>query len=155
MTKAAIGIDPGVNGAIALITDSGEIVVHDMPAPTHLFHLLQIWTACWPVGLVALEKVHIMPRDSKRSGASFMRHVGAIQALLQMISPPWVEVLPQKWAKGLLRAKRTPRDKPSVEVVQRLYPQVPLAGPRGGIKDGRADAVLIARWALKELGGEV
>lgn len=149
--KATVGIDPGVNGAMALMTDSGTILVIDYQDISHMHDTLTTWACLWPVGLVALERVHIMPRDSKRSGASFMRHVGEIQAMLKIARMPYVEVLPRSWMKGLLRAKRSPRDKPSVEFVQRHYPSVPLAGPRGGIKDGRADAVLIARWALGQL----
>lgn len=151
MSKAVIGIDPGVNGAMCLMTDNDVLVV-DWPGDISGYaHTLAVWSSLWNIELVALEKVHIMPRDSKRSGASFMRHVGELQALLKLARLPVVEVPPQKWMKGLLRAKRSRNDKPSVEVVQRLYPGVPLAGPRGGIKDGRADAVLIARWALKQL----
>lgn len=151
MTKAAIGIDPGVKGAMALMTDNGDVLVLDYRDIGHMHDMLTTWACLWSVGLVALEKVHIMPRDSKRSGASFMRHVGEIQAVLKLARMPYVEVLPCKWMKGLVPAKTGPRDKPSVKVVQRLYPQVPLAGPRGGIKDGRADAILIAKWALKQL----
>lgn len=155
MTKAAIGIDPGVNGAMALMAADAVVVV-DWPGDISGYsNTLALWSVLWDIQLVALERVHIMPRDSKRSGASFMRHVGEIQAVLKLAGLPFVEVLPQRWMKGLLRAKRSKSDKPSVEFVQRLYPQVPLAGPRGGIKDGRADAVMIAAWALKELGGEV
>lgn len=154
MTKAAIGIDPGVNGAMALMT-ADAIVVVDWPGDISGYSsTLALWSMLWDIQLVALEKVHIMPRDSKRSGASFMRHVGEIQAILKLAGLPYIEVLPQKWMKGLVPAKRSRSDKPSVEVVQRLYPQVPLAGPRGGVKDGRADAVLIAKWALTQLEGK-
>jgi len=146
---AAVGIDPGQTGAMALMTDSGEVVVHDWSDIGALSAVLATWSMLWTVRLCALEKVTILPRDSKRSGATFMRHVGEIQAALKLSGLPWEEVYPQKWMKGLIPAKASARDKPSVGVVQRLYPQVNLLGPRGGVKDGRADAVLIARWALK------
>lgn len=153
MKLAAIGIDPGVNGAMALMAADAILVV-DWPGDIEGYaNTLAVWTALWDVGVVALEKVTILPRDSKRSGASFMRHVGELQAMLKLARMPYVEVFPQKWAKGLLPAKTGPRDKPSVKYVQRNYPDVPLAGPRGGVKDGRADAVMIAAWAFKNLEG--
>jgi len=134
---------------MALLTDSGEIVVHRWTDIGALSAVLSLWADLWPVRLVALEKVTIMPRDSKKSGATFMRHCGAIQAVLELSGLPWEEVSPRAWMKGLVPAKASARDKPSVGVVQRLYPKVNLRGPRGGVYDGVADAVLIARWALK------
>lgn len=151
MSRAVVGIDPGVNGAMALMATDAVVVV-DWPGDIAGYaSVLGGWSVLWDIRLVALEKVAILPRDSKRSGASFMRHVGEIQAMLKLVRMPYVEVLPCKWMKGLVPAKNGPRDKPSVKVVERLYPSVPLAGPRGGIKDGRADAILIARWALTQL----
>ena len=148
---AVIGIDPGVNGAICRMFH-GEIEIHDMPARMADAHdLLAAWTTLWPVGAVALEQVTILPRDSKRSGATFMKHVGALECLCELTGCPLLRPTPQQWGKGLLRAKTHARDKPSVEVVRRMFPGVDLAGPRGGVKDGRADAVLIALWAKKQV----
>lgn len=150
---AVIGIDPGVNGAICRMFH-GEIEVHDMP-PTHMgvHTLLTAWTALWPVAVIALEQVTILPRDSKRSGATFMKGVGALECLCELTGVRLLRPTPQQWGKGLCRSKTHARDKPSVEVVERMFPGVDLAGPRGGVKDGRADAVLIALWAMKQVGG--
>ena len=148
-----IGIDPGTSGAICGMFH-GVIEVIDMPVDVREVHeLLTAWTMLHDVAAIALEQVTILPRDSKRSGATFMRHVGALECLCQLTGVPLLRPTPQQWGKGLLRAKEHARDKPSVEVVRRMYPQVDLAGPRGGVKDGRADAVLIALWAMKHAGG--
>ena len=147
-----IGIDPGSKGAFCKMFH-GEIEVFDMPATMAEVHeLLTAWTTLHDVAAIALEQVTILPRDSKRSGATFMRHVGALECLCELTGRPLLRPTPQQWGKGLLRAKEHARDKPSVEVVRRLYPQVDLAGLRGGTKDGRADAVLIALWASKQVG---
>lgn len=130
-----------------------EIEVIDWTGVLPAMDTLRAWGMMYEIGLVAIEDVHIMPGDSKRSGASFMRHLGAWHAILELSGLPWVTVRPQTWMKGLVPAKQTRTDKPSVGVVQRMFPGVDLAGPRGGVKDGRADAVLIALWASKQVGG--
>lgn len=146
-----IGIDPGSAGAICKMFH-GEIEVIDMPADVCAVHeLLTAWTTLYDVAAIALEQVTILPRDSKRSGATFMRHVGALECLCQLTGAPLLRPTPQQWGKGLCRAKAHARDKPSIEVVERMFPRVDLAGPRGGVRDGRADAVLIALWASKQM----
>jgi hypothetical protein len=128
-----------------------EIEVIDMPSDMREVHeLLTAWTTLHDVAVIAVEQVTILPRDSKRSGATFMRHVGALECLCQLTGRPLLRPTPQQWGKGLLRSKTHAKDKPSVEVVARMFPAVELAGPRGGVKDGRADAVLIALWASKQ-----
>lgn len=145
-----IGIDPGVRGAFCRMFHS-ELEVVDMPPTMAAAHeLLTAWTMLHDVSCIALEQVTILPRDSKRSGATFMRHVGALECLCELTGRPLLRPTPQQWGKGLLRSKTHARDKPSVDVVMRMYPQVDLAGLRGGVKDGRADAVLIALWASKQ-----
>lgn len=148
-----VGIDPGTSGALCLM-GLGTVDVHDMPGSMREVHeLLTAWATMHDIAAVALEQVTILPRDSKRSGATFMRHVGGLECLLELLGCPVLRPTPQQWGKGLLRAKTHARDKPSVDVVARMFPDVDLAGPRGGIKDGRADAVLIALWAMKQVGG--
>ena len=147
-----IGVDPGSKGAFCLLSNLPLHVI-DMPSTMAEAHeLLTAWTTLHDVAAIALEQVTILPRDSKRSGATFMRHVGALECLCELTGRPLLRPTPQQWGKGLLRAKEHARDKPSVEVVRRMYPQVDLAGLRGGTKDGRADAVLIALWASKQVG---
>ena len=147
-----IGVDPGSKGAFCLLSN---LPLHDFDMPStvaEVHELLTAWTTLHDVAAIALEQVTILPWDSKRSGATFMRHVGALECLCELTGRPLLRPTPQQWGKGLLRSKTHARDKPSVEVVRRMYPQVDLAGLRGGIKDGRADAVLIALWASKQVG---
>ena len=148
---AVIGLDPGQSGAMALMTDSGEVVVHRWTDIGALSAVLHTWAMLWDIRLVEVEDVHIMPRDSKRSAATFMKHVGEIHAVLKLSGLHWEAIPPRAWMKGLVPAKRGARDKPSVGVVQRLYPKVNLRGPRGGVYDGVADAVMIAHHAMAQV----
>ena len=61
---------------------------------------------------------------------------------------PFVEVAPRTWQKGVI-AKAQDK-KPSVAAAGRLFPNAPLFGPKGGAKDGRADALLIAYYCLRQ-----
>lgn len=105
----------------------------------------------YPVSVAAVEKVWCTRGNSARSNTTFQQHVGTWKGLLAAAGIPRVDVEPRKWGKGLVRAKRGPKDKPSVEVVERLYPELVLRTSRGRVLDGRADAALIARWALEQV----
>jgi len=52
------------------------------------------------------------------------------------------------------RIKRYKKEKTALEVIRR-YPNADIYGPRGGLHDGKSDALMIATWAKDILGGEI
>lgn len=147
-----IGIDPGKKGAIALIAEDHQLVV-DYDSDEHAKHTLRLWLDLYDVEAVALEKVWSRAHDGRKATTTFMQHVGFLKGLLFAADAPVEEVLPQKWQSHMLmelkrlRAPVAHKNKPSLDAAPLLYPALDFKGPRGGLKDGRADAVMIAHWA--------
>lgn len=151
-----VGIDPGKTGAIALIHDNlVPVGVWDYPGDAHgLAELLDTisiehYTNRMPV-FAALELVNTKEGEGRRSAFVFGENFGEWRMALAVFGIPWEEVRPQIWQKGLTipRGRGKPRDLAKVEYAAKFFPQLTsdLYGPRGGLKTGRADALLIARW---------
>ena len=63
-------------------------------------------------------------------------------------------VPPQSWMKGMVATADGPDTKSRVRtVVQRLFPHAEVVGSKGGFKDGRADALMMAYFASLKDGG--
>lgn len=152
-----LGVDPGMTGALALLSIDGHRVVEvvDMPImpltgkrnqvnSAELGKLVRRWWEHHPTLTAYVEQVSAMPNQGVSSMFSFGMGYGAIQGVLAALGVPFVLVRPNAWKKraGLLRAEKDQ----ARTLAQQLYPQAPLARK----KDiGRADAILIARF-----GGE-
>ena len=69
---------------------------------------------------------------------------GKLIDALEISGIDFIEVRPQKWKKhfGLSKDKKA-----SVELASVLYPDNVYYGPKGGLKDGRAEAFLMAEYA--------
>lgn len=95
----------------------------------------------------AIELVHSMPGQGVTSMFSMGYGFGIWRMALVALDIPHELVTPQAWKKMLMAGQ--PKDKQaSVLVASQLYPQAysQLIGPKGGKKDGNADALLIAEW---------
>jgi len=144
-----IGIDPGASGAIAAITDDGGIVfLEDFPGDegqvaNMVYHLSKIGRST-----AALEKVSAMPGQGVTSMFKFGTNYGIWMGALASFKIPFVLVRPQQWQKGMI--SKAQDKKPALAAASRLFPSAELYGPRGGGKDGRADALLIAEWCRRK-----
>jgi len=152
-----IGIDPGVSGAVAFLSDRLELLeVVDMPTmtngkkqqinPYELRTLISLRLVKFvPKGIelekAYLEQVSAMPKQGVSSTFGFGVSFGIIQGVLAGLSLPVVLVTPAVWKR---RAKLIGKEKDQARTLaQRLYPSAEL----GRKKDiGRADAILIARF---------
>ena len=159
-----IGIDVGKKGVVAILSDSCDRVeVHDMPLTKD--GEIDIGGACWLISHEsAWSKVHVVierqvahHRTDKKFaktinrfsiGRSFGQLEGIAVALAGVSSALTYETVPaQTWQKRLTKhcPGRNQKER-SCLVAERLFPDAALRGPRGGIKDGRADALLIAEY---------
>lgn len=146
-----IGIDPGLTGAIAILSDTDEfIAVHDMPVmllsnkknqvnSAELAKIISNYSSnkC----SVILEKVSAMPGQGVSSMFSFGQSFGIILGIAGALGIPVNLVTPASWKK---RAGLIGKEKDYARTLaQQLYPSASLSR-KGDI--GRADAILIARF---------
>jgi len=148
-----VGLDPGISGAIAFLKDNLEfIAVFDMPTMPLSKSKNQVNAAAlakiirlhpWPM-TAYLEAVSAMPKQGVSSMFSFGTSYGIVQGVLAALDIPTVLIRPQVWK---VRAGLRGADKDMARTLaQRLYPMAELSRK----KDiGRADAILIARFAIE------
>lgn len=180
-----LGIDPGVDGALALVRDpdyrqpapiaidgnlfevalSPAVVVFDMPTreievsgkPRRTIDAGKLAKKLDEIAMLyaperaVMEEVGGIPGQSAPAAFSFGRGVGLVE-MAAMLCKMNLEKVPSSVWKPALRA---PKDKRvCVSFTQDLYPDMTdeLYGPPDNRKrrkplDGRAEAILIARWA--------
>jgi len=146
--KAWIGIDPGINGAAALIHEYGE-EVFDWPGdPGLAADKIEQWLLEYNIRLAALENVHAMPKQGVSSTFKFGQNLGQWQGILATLDIPYLMPGPREWQKGLVKPSdgKNPKAR-SLTVARRLFPDVEL--PR--VADhNKADALLLAWWAKQQ-----
>jgi len=169
--RSYVGIDPGLTGAIVVLSDSLEILWHEETPTTkekkgkkeenHLdFTQMSEWIANlrdFNPQLVCLEEVHSMPKQGVASTFKFGRTFGATQAFLQAFDLPYELARPQLWTKyqygGFNFEKGMEPKLKSREVAVRKFPDLvpeflsPRARKEDSYHDGKIDALLLADYA--------
>lgn len=157
--KMKIGIDPGVAGALALLSDDNILIeVVDMPVmqlgktkrqvnAAELGKVLKRWSWDSPsrsiVATAYLEQVSAFPGQGVTAMFNFGVSYGVVQGVLGALQIPTVLITPQAWKK---RARLIGKDKDYARTLaQRLYPAADLALKK---HIGKAEAILIARFGL-------
>jgi crossover junction endodeoxyribonuclease RuvC len=153
---ATCGIDPGLSGGIAIISEQGGVLlVADVPihqtragkktrAELDLGGLRALLTA-QPIGQVWIEQVHAMPKQGTVSMFRFGFCAGAIIGLVAGLQLPYSLILPQRWQRI---AGCGPSPEAARQRAGQLFPAAVqhLSRKRDG---GRADALLIAHVGLR------
>ena len=146
-----IGIDPGKNGGIAWIKDSGKAEAERLNIEK-LASRLRVLTANGSRPTVCyLEKVHSMPKQGVSSTFSFGMNYGIIIGHLMALGVNYELVTPSVWKKamGVTADKRT-----SIKRCKELFPNVDLRATARCKKDhdGMAEALLIAEYGRTKCG---
>lgn len=177
MTKILlVGIDPGTTGAVCILAPDGRVEFVDTPTievkngkktktefdePAMVSVLRNVRDTSVQLGvqlLAVIEKVNAMPSiQGKRSmgttsAFSFGMGYGMWRMACAALGVPYQLVHPATWKKVVLAG--TPKsDGAEAIVAGQLYPAVAadLRGPRGGLRTGRVDALLIAHWGRAQL----
>jgi crossover junction endodeoxyribonuclease RuvC len=145
-----IGIDPGVSGAIAFVSEDGELQqVFDMPVfkikGKSKLDVHQLGTILRQAGegRAVIELVGAMPGQGVTSMFTFGFATGALHGAVGALSMPLETVTPQKWKAHF----RLGKDKDEArQLATRKWPH----GPFSRVKDaGRAEAALIALYAIE------
>lgn len=156
-----IGIDPGLDGGIAVVNRDGRISdLEGMPVigkgrreldAARLHEILGVWVSlCKPEPIsVHVEKVASMPKQGVRSVFTFGQTYGATLAVLAVLGIRTELVTPQAWKKVVLAG--TPKDKDAaVAYCRRAFPGAQLVPPRCRVPhDGLADALCIAEYGRR------
>lgn len=141
-----IGIDPGADGAVAIIDGYGVGLIPVGKAEPSV-------DLCGAT-LAMVEKGHAMPKQGGTSMFTFGKNCGRVIGWLEAANVPFQEVTARAWQKimlaGMPTNDRNSRKASSILVAQRLFPGVDLTLGRGTKpKDGASDALLIAEFARR------
>lgn len=160
--KFYAGIDPGFTGAIGLINASGSTVqVWDMPITPgdsdrrreiDLAGLEEVFKQLCrrPDVVVGIEWPTTRPKEGAERSERFGRGKGILHAYAFLKRLDFYLISPNLW-KGRLNVpgKTDPdADRIAAQLFDTYYPDYSalIRGPRGGIKNGRCDALLIAHF---------
>ena len=150
-----VGIDPGISGALAWVSDEGFLLsAMDMPTlevngkmkvnP----HILTSDLSFRKPKIVVIEEVGAMPGQGVTSMFNFGYSAGILAGVCAGLGIPTVFYRPANWK----RQAGVPADKGAArQMAQRLWP-----GSRAfdRVKDhGRAEAALLARWYATRVCG--
>lgn len=141
-----IGIDPGKDGAMALlIGKSVTIIPFDERGYEIALARVRVSDA-----RCCLERVGAMPGQGVTSMFKFGENFGFIRGLLQANGIPYELVTPQKWKREFGATDKNS----SVEVCARLFPTVSLMRTQRCRKahDGMAESLLMAEYARRKMG---
>src|SRR3546814_182133 len=152
-----LGIDPGLSGALAQ-WDGENLILFEIPSMKSTGRGREIdWPALnkgWDDNFfwadhVFLERVGTRPGEGVSSAFKFGLVFGGIRGMLAAKLLPVTLVVPTVWKKqfGLQASKEA-----AVIRASELFPRNAgdFRGPRGGIKDGVAEAALIALYGRSE-----
>jgi len=154
------GIDPGANGAICVLDsqDSAHIALLDLKkhSNTDIYNWLHSQLR-FRGSKIWIEDIHSMHGMSAKSNFSFGKNLGIVTTIAELLKgiPPKT-VTPKVWQKYVgVTAKGKAIKKQVAKIAQYLYPQAELHGKRGGLLDGRSDALMIAYYGLHNLKEKV
>jgi hypothetical protein len=153
-----IGIDPGLDGAIAAIGDTGFVGVIDTPTARdgrkrrYLVSemrsaILELCRGAQSGGVrAAIERVHSMPKQGVASSFTFGEGFGLWQGLLAGLEIPFDLVDPRRWKKALLDGSGKDKGASRIRASQ-LFPGADLSLVK---HHGRGDALLIAEYRRRQ-----
>lgn len=160
-----VGIDPGFSGAIGVIDDIGRFSgVYDIPTKgdkgrkqefdvLELVKLADSVVARCTASRCLLEWPSTRPDESAESSKRFGVGLGLMEGIWSVLGCPPERVPPNLW-KGQLGLSGKAADplkarQQAVDLCLLNIPTMPrgaVYGPRGGLRDGAAEALLIAWW---------
>ena len=154
-----IACDPGNSGSFCLLkldsTQQPKIYFIDNSKSIKDIHAwLNDATTNLIIRITMIEKVASIFGASAKANFGFGRSVGIANTLLDTLPVGKDLVNPKEWQKFIgVPAKKKGQVRTSAqlkkiiaEIAERLYPGCEIRGPRGGLLDGRSDALMIAHY---------
>ena len=153
-----VGIDPGLNGAIAILEDKKVLSIIDMPVMAdgkknkrqlnnaQLAEILRKNTSDDDEISVVVEQVNAMPGQGVTSMFNFGQTFGAIKGVCAALKLPIFFVRPSKWKK-YFELINSSKDSSRTKAIE-MYPY--LSDQLTKKKDvNKSDAILIARFFVE------
>jgi len=153
-----VGIDPGLNGAIAVLQDKKVLSITDMPVMAdgkknkrqlnnaQLAEILRKNTSEGDEISIVVEQVNAMPGQGVTSMFNFGQTFGAIKGVCAALQLPIFFVRPSKWKK-YFELINSSKDSSRTKAIE-MYPN--LSDQLAKKKDvNKSDAILIARFFIE------
>lgn len=166
MIQFFIGIDPGFLGALAVVDNKNRAQVFDAPVLTvqakarngkpgktkREYILVEIRRILYRFNsaqaIAVFEKVGARPDQGVTSMWSMGYGSGIWEMALTCAQIPFTRVAPLKWKNEMLEGVGHDKDA-SILRAQQLFPHVDLSTARGAMRDGRAEALLLAEYGRR------
>lgn len=138
-----IGIDPGLNGGVVILSKSEVVEVFRTPATIQDF-IESLGKYMEEKVFCITENVHSMPFNGAKSNFTFGYINGILHTVLQISSIPYEEHTPQKWMKfyGMKKNKH----ETDTAWKNRLKAEAQKLFPKEKVTLWNADAFLIANY---------
>lgn len=157
------GIDPGFTGAIGLMNITGSVVkVWDIPirrtGPRNRHREYDLdklepvyrYLARLPLLALGIEWPTTRPGEGAERAERFGRGKGYLEAFAHLKRLSYFKIAPNLWKGrlGLPGKSSTEANRQAADLFDIYYPEYGdlIRGPRGGVRDGRCDALLIAHF---------
>ena len=155
-----IGIDPGLDGALAVSDSPGNLRVLDTPTlivagkknrrdydiPMMCDYLTKAMVSPPAYCRVGIESVHSMPDQGVASSFNFGKGFGIWLGLVVALKMPYDLIIPQRWKKVMLDGMGKEKDASRLRA-QQLFPTSELSLKK---HHGRADALLIMEFLRRQ-----
>ena len=171
MNKRYIGIDPGKDGAVIILSGNGQLlekrIIPKIKNEVDESELAQIIRDIGQESIVVIEDVHAIFGSGAGATFSFGDICGFVRGLLVGYRIPFVKVQPKKWQSVMFEGvpeiikpmkegqKRKVRDTKAMALIaaKRLFPDVDLRMSERAKNphDGIVDALLMAEYARRKL----
>jgi len=147
-----VGIDPGAKGSLCLLDTTSKHItfLSTYVSPALIYDWLNAYS---PIHMIGMEDVHAIYGTSAGSNFKFGFNVGLLHGIIECTRIGMDLIQPKVWQKETgIRFKKgmTPAQKKRVVANKalQLYPKAAssLYGPKGGLLDGRSDALMIAHY---------
>ena len=140
-----IGIDPGKNGGVAVISESGKCAAIKCP-DTILDMVTQLREISYPAkeSKLAIEKVHAFPGQGVTSMFNFGKGYGQWLGIIAALEIPYMDVSPYRWQKYYGKLPKEKKDRKNLlkHYAQQRFPDIKATLVT-------TDAILIANWLYK------
>lgn len=155
-----VGIDPGRNGGVAVLSITGSILgLRPLPYD-HPEKLAQFFIdnhKAQPDIRLFIEKAQAMPKDSSRAMFTYGTGFGTLLGILIALKVPHQLVPAASWTRVMHEGTPATQEakRRSLLAAKRLFPGASLlATPRCRVEhDGLVDALLIAEYGRRQLMG--
>lgn len=155
LNSLIVTIDPGASGSMCIMELTHNDIVLDIKFIDfkslgligYINELKNIDYTRFTTPRIGIELVHSMHGQGVKSVFSFGQRLGELIGMLQTLNLGYISISPQNWQKTLKVKPKSGKIGVFTEIIK-VYPNASVLGSKGGILDGRCDALGIAHHIL-------